>query len=77
MKILHEMSLTDEQVRKALKLFFPDLYDSKGKWAKEISLDKDVENIQHKHTSYGPNKPDFIQKDIEIIRLILQKHKIL
>ena len=71
------MSLTNEQVRKALKLFFPDLYDSKGKWVKEISLDKDVENIQHKHTSYGSNKPDFIEKDIQIIHAILEKHKIL
>mgnify|MGYP003301674184 CR=1 FL=1 len=77
MKILHEMALTDDQLRLALLFFFPDLYESDGKWAGEIDIDKDIHQIQHIHTSYGPNKPDFIAKDIEEIRKILKQKGII
>lgn len=76
-KILHELDLTEAQLCKALLYFFPDLYKPGGKWEGEISLERDVYQIKYIHTSYGPNKLDFIAKDMEAIRKILMKKGII
>jgi len=77
MKILHELNLTDEQLRKTLLFFFPDLYEPDSKWAGEIDLDKDVYNIRFVHTGYGSKLPDYINSDIDLIVNILKQQEII